>query len=119
MIENLKASTIELYMELCMCTFITYVALYEMLPGMKFENLSYGDYISLGFCCIYTVLIIALPFYIYKRFKTVSDRLLVGVESSNRKSQAMFYPILYMFRRWTFVAFSFAFSQRESVDAYL
>ena len=102
-----------------MCFFITYQALYELLPAMKFEKLSFGDKISLGFCCFFSILIVVIPFYVLYRFESSSECFHAGIDEGSTKKSRRIYPFLFMARRWIFISLSFAYSEREKVDAYI
>ena len=68
-IPNMKTFYMEMYLELCICCWITLLSIYNTELG----KLAVGDYLSLTLAGIFGLVIFILPIYILCRFEKLRD----------------------------------------------
>ena len=133
-INTLKISLVELYMELCICFFITAQDINlnsrngeKNTRARNLRENSGSERFSYFLWALSGLFIFGVPFYILARIYQImknpfqsDSSFFIGVDIKARKVKSLvIYPIVFMARRMTFVSLSIFFTNRDSFDALL
>ena len=119
--SNMKSFVIGWYMTLVI---LFWICLFSLFKNEELGELALGDYLSLFFWGIFSIIILFLPLYVLWRYKYLKENLshsdnalLLGVNS--RSENKALYPIFFMLKRIILITLVMVFDREDSVDKYI